>query len=199
MINDISGVIDLRLGGEPVSDTSKPKPMFKIWLETDEGYVFGPGVYSLLKKIGETGTLKEAAESLGMSYRFAWGLVKKAEKKIGHPLLHAHKGGRAGGGGAEITEVGEEFLEEFSKIELILAELSKDPAFLENLGSRNRIEAEVSDINVTEDIAELTLGVKEPTILKVNVSKELIRRMGIGVGDRVTVELTPITGRIGRA
>ena len=182
-----------------MSDTSKPKPMFKIWLETDEGYVFGPGVYSLLKKIGETGTLKEAAESLGMSYRFAWGLVKKAEKKIGHPLLLAHKGGRAGGGGAEITEVGEEFLDEFSKIELILSELSKDPEFLDNLGSRNRIETEVSEINVTGDTAELTLEVKEPAILKVKVSHELIRRMEIGVGDSVTVELTSITGSIGKA
>ncbi|MCW3978577.1 MAG: LysR family transcriptional regulator [Candidatus Bathyarchaeota archaeon] len=182
-----------------MSDPSKPKPMFKMWLETDEGYVFGPGVYSLLKKVRETGTLKEAAEGLGMSYRFAWGLVKRAENKIGQPLLHAHKGGRAGGGGAEITEVGEEFIKEFSKIELMLAELSKDPVFPENLGYRNQIEAEISEIKITEDGAEVTLGVAEPAVLKVRVSDELLRRMDLAVGDKITVELATITGRIEKA
>jgi len=95
---------------------SKPHPAFKVWMETDDGYVFGPGVYSLLKRIGEVGTLKEAATELGMSYRYAWGLIKKAEEKLGEPLLTAHKGGRSGGGGAELTERGKQFLIEFRKL-----------------------------------------------------------------------------------
>ena len=95
---------------------SKPHPAFKVWMETDDGYVFGPGVYSLLKRIMEVGTLKEAATELGMSYRYAWGLIKKAEEKLGEPLLTAHKGGRSGGGGAELTERGEQFLVEFQKL-----------------------------------------------------------------------------------
>ncbi len=95
---------------------SKPHPAFKVWMETDDGYVFGPGVYSLLKRIMEVGTLKEAATELGMSYRYAWGLIKKAEEKLGEPLLTAHKGGRSGGGGAELTERGKQFLVEFQKL-----------------------------------------------------------------------------------
>ena len=95
---------------------SKPHPAFKVWMETDDGYVFGPGVYSLLKKIMGVGTLKEAAIELGMSYRYAWGLIKKAEGKLGEPLLSAHKGGRSGGGGAELTERGKLFLVEFQKL-----------------------------------------------------------------------------------
>ena len=95
---------------------SKPHPAFKVWMETDDGYVFGPGVYSLLKRIMEVGTLKEAATELGMSYRYAWGLIKKAEDKLGEPLLTAHKGGRSGGGGAELTERGKQFLVEFQKL-----------------------------------------------------------------------------------
>jgi len=94
---------------------SKPHPAFKVWMETDDGYVFGPGVYSLLKRIMEVGTLKEAATELGMSYRYAWGLIKKAEEKLGEPLLTAHKGGRSGGGGAELTERGKQFPVEFHK------------------------------------------------------------------------------------
>ena len=65
---------------------SKPRPAFKLWMETDEGYVFGPGVYHLLKAIKKTGTLKAASQELGMSYRYAWGLIKKAEAKLGESL-----------------------------------------------------------------------------------------------------------------
>ena len=100
----------------PSMEHSKPHPAFKVWMETDDGYVFGPGVYSLLKRIMEVGTLKEAATELGMSYRYAWGLIKKAEEKLGEPLLTAHKGGRSGGGGAELTERGKQFLVEFQKL-----------------------------------------------------------------------------------
>ena len=85
-------------------------------METDDGYVFGPGVYSLLKRVNEVGTLKEAATQLGMSYRYAWGLIRKAEEKLGESLLSAHKGGRSGGGGAELTERGKHFLVEFQRL-----------------------------------------------------------------------------------
>ncbi len=106
-----------------MTPTPRHRPSFKLWLETDEGMVFGPGLYRLLRKISEVGTLKASAEGLGMSYRFAWGLIHEAEDKIGQPLVTSHKGGRSGGGGVELTEVGCQFLEEFSHVELILNEL----------------------------------------------------------------------------
>jgi molybdate transport repressor ModE-like protein len=80
------------------------KPAFKIWLETDRGYVFGEGPFNLLTGIRETGTLSGAAKALGMSYRHAWGLVKEVEQNIGKAMLITHKGGKAGGGGAELTK-----------------------------------------------------------------------------------------------
>ena len=98
---------------------SIPRPASKIWLETDEGYVFGPGVYSLLKAIQEKGTLKDASQSLEMSYRYAWGLIKKAEEKLGAPLIEATKGGRQGGGSSHITELGAHFIADFDQIQKI--------------------------------------------------------------------------------
>lgn len=96
---------------------NEPRPASKIWLETDEGYVFGPGVYNLLKAIKDKGTLKEASQSLDMSYRFAWGLIKKAEDKLGASLIEASKGGRQGGGSSRITDLGEHFITDFEKIQ----------------------------------------------------------------------------------
>lgn len=169
---------------------TKPRPAFKVWLETDEGYVFGPGVYSLLKKVRETGTLKEAAESLGMSYRFAWGLVKKAEEKIRQPLLIAHKGGRAGGGGAVLTEVGLQFLDEFSRIEAVVSRLSTDATRLDEFSARNRIEALVTKVEKEGDKAEITLKLPGPALLRLNMPEELVAEKRITVGDRLSVEIT---------
>ena len=98
----------------PMSD---PKPAFKLWLETEVGYVFGPGVYNLLIAIERTGTLKEASQQLGMSYRYAWGLIKKAEEKLMEPLIDASKGGKLGGGSSTITETGFKYIKDFERIQ----------------------------------------------------------------------------------
>jgi len=96
---------------------SEPQPAFKLWLETEDGYVFGPGVYKLLIAIERTGTLKEASQQLGMSYRYAWGLIKKAEEKLGESLIVASKGGRLGGGSSTITETGAKYVKDFERIQ----------------------------------------------------------------------------------
>mgnify|MGYP001049408235 CR=1 FL=1 len=168
----------------------KPRPAFKVWLETDEGYVFGPGVYSLLRKVRETGTLKEAAGALGMSYRYAWGLVRKAEERLGEPLLKAHKGGRGGGGGAELTEVGLRFLDEFSRIERVVSQLSRDGGWFNEFRTRNRVEGTVTEIAADGSRAEITLRLGEPALLRIRVPRELIAGKEIVRGNRLRVEMT---------
>ncbi|MBM3291909.1 LysR family transcriptional regulator [Candidatus Bathyarchaeota archaeon] len=122
---------------------SNPKPVFKLWFETDDGYVFGPGIYSILKKVDEFGTLKQAATSLGMSYRYAWGMIKKAEIKLGEPLILMHKGGSYGGGGAKLSDNGKKLLTEFNMLrEKIYSTLHDEPkikvsGIIESITSNN--------------------------------------------------------------
>ncbi len=132
----------------------KPHPAFKVWMETEDGYVFGPGVYSLLKKVMEVGTLKEASSELQMSYRYAWGLIRKAEEKLGEPLLSAHKGGKSGGGGAELTERGKKFLIEFQNLREQMRQVSEAP-------SQNIISGTVKDVNV--GVKDVTIVIRVPT------------------------------------
>lgn len=94
----------------------KLKPCYKIWLETEDGYVFGQGAFELLQGIQEKGTLKAIAENLKMSYRQAWGIIKQIEKTIGKPIIVTHRGGKVGGGGAELTQTGKELLETYLKL-----------------------------------------------------------------------------------
>jgi molybdate transport repressor ModE-like protein len=177
------------VGSKPLmSSSSKAKPSFKIWLETEEGYVFGPGVYSLLKKISETGTLKGAAETLGMSYRFAWGLLKKAEERLGEPLVESHKGGRSGGGGFEITDVGRRFLREFSEMERVMKRLSEEAESLEKPKFVTSIEAEVIEVKQRGDRVVITLQVEESTNLRLELNKK-IESLDIAPGDRMSLEI----------
>jgi molybdate transport system regulatory protein len=172
------------------------RPAFKVWLETDEGHVFGPGVYDLLRKVEETGTLKEAAQAIGMSYRYAWGLVKKAEEKLGQPLLKAHKGGRAGGGGAELTEVGRQFLEEFSRIEAVVSRLSREGWQLGGFGARNRVDGVITDLKMIGERADITLRLSESAHLRLNIPQKSISERGITEGDHLNVELICVAGSL---
>lgn len=74
---------------------------YKLWLVKGE-YVFGEGLFELLREIDQQGSINKAAQSMDMSYRQAWGQVKKAEKRLGERLLTTRVGGEAGGG-AELT------------------------------------------------------------------------------------------------
>ena len=56
-------------------------------LETENGYVFGEGLFKILSKIEELGTLRGATKELGITYRRAWGKIEMSEQRIGKPLL----------------------------------------------------------------------------------------------------------------
>jgi molybdate transport system regulatory protein len=91
-------------------------PNWKLWLEYEKEYVFGFGAYKILKSIQDAGTITEGAKSLGMSYRYAWGVVRKIEKKLNVKLLETYKGGTVGGGGARVTEYGLALMKMFAKL-----------------------------------------------------------------------------------
>lgn len=59
----------------------------KFFLEHNDKLVFGPGRLELLKAVRDLGSLRKAAQKLGMSYRWAWGRLNNAEKELGRPLL----------------------------------------------------------------------------------------------------------------
>jgi molybdate transport system regulatory protein len=52
----------------------------------------------LLEAIQSEGSIQKAAESLGMSYRAAWGKLKVTEEALGISLLDRSIGGSKGGG-----------------------------------------------------------------------------------------------------
>jgi len=82
--------------GEPETEQPEPTIRLHLWLETAEGVFFGTGRALLLAKIEEHGSLKKAAEDLGMSYRAAWGKIRATEEVLGVKLI-AQNGCKKGG------------------------------------------------------------------------------------------------------
>ncbi len=90
-------------------------PQMKIWLSIADKGIFGDGRCLLLEAIKETLSLKKAAERLNMSYRKAWGDLKKTEDLLGIKLIDKHRGG-ASGGETKLTEYGELWLSSYQQL-----------------------------------------------------------------------------------
>ena len=98
---------------------------YKLWFERDGEYIFGPGACAILQAVHEEGTITKGAQKLGMSYRYAWGVIKKIEKKLGIRIVETFKGGNVGGGGAKVTEYGLQLIKAFSKLNSEFEEVLK--------------------------------------------------------------------------
>ncbi len=70
----------------------------------------------ILRAVEEHGSLLGAAKSLGMSYRAAWGKIKKTEERLGRSILEKQAGG-ARGGGSTLTPFGRALIERFGQLE----------------------------------------------------------------------------------
>ncbi|MFQ6111676.1 MAG: winged helix-turn-helix domain-containing protein [Nitrospinota bacterium] len=86
----------------------------KVWLQLGKDCAFGDGRMKLLFLIDELGSLSGAAKALGMSYRHAWGSVRKIEERSGIKFIRAHAGG-LGAGGASLTDEGRDFLKRYQR------------------------------------------------------------------------------------
>jgi len=84
----------------------------RIWIEGPEGTFLGYGRVILLERIKEHGSISAAARSMEMSYRHAWELVDSMNRQSLSPVVEKSTGGR-GGGGAQVTDTGEQAIEAF--------------------------------------------------------------------------------------
>jgi molybdate transport system regulatory protein len=87
----------------------------RIWIENKNGVHLGEGRIRLLKKIGIHGSLSQAAESMGLSYRKAWNQIHEMNTHSQLPLVHLKTGGK-GGGRATLTPEAEKLIVLFDEL-----------------------------------------------------------------------------------
>jgi molybdate transport system regulatory protein len=84
----------------------------KIWLEINNEKVLGPGRVELMERIHASGSIRQAAMQMKMSYKQAWELIKHINAHFSDPVVIAHRGGK-GGGNATVTDKGLNLIKEF--------------------------------------------------------------------------------------
>jgi len=92
------------------------RKVVRIGIPLGDVYAMGPGKADLLEAIQETGSISAAGRKLGMSYRRTWLLVDEMNHCFRSPLVEARLGG-SGGGGAKVTELGQEALRRYRDLQ----------------------------------------------------------------------------------
>jgi molybdate transport system regulatory protein len=112
---------------------AKSLPVLALRLRVVQGrdVLMGPGRADLLEAIAASGSIAAAGRRMGMSYKRAWALVEAMNAAFEAPVVAAAKGG-AGGGGAQLTKLGEEVLAAYRGLEAAAAQAGD--AFLTRLG-----------------------------------------------------------------
>jgi len=68
----------------------------KFWLTIGPRTLFGAGKAELLESVDQLGSLRSAAQHMGMSYRHAWGLLRELDHAAGFAFLeHSGTGARS--------------------------------------------------------------------------------------------------------
>jgi len=93
----------------------------KFWIENRGDVVLGGGKTALLQAVDRLGSIQQAADEFGMSYRHAWGAIRRIEKRAGFKIVDTKLGGKEGGG-ARLTEKGKVFVD---RVDFLLSDLHR--------------------------------------------------------------------------
>ena len=164
-------------------------------LDIRENRFAGHGRIDLLRRIGEAGSISQAAKSIGMSYKQAWDAVDAMNNLAAKPLVRRRTGGRHGGG-TELTDEGRRLIAVFEAAELehrrFLSRLSrgiKDFDHFQSLlgvlnmkvSARNHLRGVVSEITLGAVNAEVILDVGGTPLVAV-ITNESVGSLGLAVG-----------------
>ncbi len=92
---------DLALRGR----ASRYRLLARLRVLQDDTIVLGPGKADLLEALARTGSIRDAAAQLRMSYMRAWTLIRIMNEHFREPLVEAVRGGSRRGG-ATLTPTG---------------------------------------------------------------------------------------------
>lgn len=80
----------------------------KFWLQFEGNSILGKGWAQLLEYLdnNQITSLSQAAEKCNYSYKYAWNILKRIEKRTGMTPVITSKGGTGGGGTVKLNDWG---------------------------------------------------------------------------------------------
>ena len=142
----------------------------------------------ILRRIGDVGSISEAARRAGVSYKAAWQAIETLNNLAGAPLVEKVVGGNKGGG-TRLTATGEEVLKLADELTRARAEVLvrfrlKDSPALKNVGvsslrtsMRNQFPAVIEKLQVGSAQVRLILSIDDTHYIRASCTKESALQM----------------------
>lgn len=150
----------------------------------------------ILRRIGDVGSISEAARRAGVSYKAAWQAIETLNNLAGAPLVEKVVGGN-NGGGTRLTSMGEEVLKLADELMRARAEVLaryrlKDSPGLENVGvsslrtsMRNQFPAIIEKMKIGSAQVRLILSIDETHFIRASCTMESAQLLGLRDGKHV--------------
>ena len=164
------------------------RPVPHLTFQSDRRTVLDETDALLLRRISEKSSLTDAAKMVGISYRNAWGRIKRLESNYGVRILDTRVGGSSGGG-AKLTPEGLRLFREFRHIRKYLFNALDDTESAGNvrykLSARNMLGAKVVGIERGDITSLIRMSSPSPVNLTSIISNEAVDDLKLNVGDDV--------------
>ncbi len=168
----------------------KVNPRVKVWLEADGKNLIGKGGAAILRNVLVEGSIRRAAEKLGISYKYAWNYLRKIEDRLGEKVVESVRGGKEKGK-TVLTQTGRLLLSKYSRFERFLNNALSNPEMWEACGlsipDRNVVPGWVKSVEVDGPAAMVSVGVNQSFKLVSVISSRSVEDLNLKVGDKVTV------------
>lgn len=168
----------------------KHKLSCKAWIEYKGKPLIGKGGAEILEAIDKENSISKASETLGMSYRYVWNYIQEIQSAMEEQIVETYKGGKSGGGGAKLTDLGRSLLGEYKQVESYLDKVLSDKGCLEvkglKLSARNQFKGKVLAVEKGVITAKVKVEIKMPVTVTAVITKEAVEELDIKVGDEVT-------------
>lgn len=153
----------------------------------------------LLNKIAALGSLKQAAEACGMSYKGAWQAIEAMNELAGTALVTTQKGG-SGGGGMQLTAKGQALLNAYLLFQEQMQQWmqaleNQSPGVLSQLdlmrkismktSARNMFFGSVKAIELGEVNCEVCIAIGDDLEVIAQITPSSLERLELAVGSDV--------------
>lgn len=179
----------------------KLKSVPHLSMQTDNKVILDEIDALLLRRVLETNSLTLAARLLGISYRNAWGRVKRIETSLGKQILVTKVGG-ATGGGSRLTSEGLSLFRQFRSTRKYLFNALDDRESAGNVGyklsARNRIRSKVTEVKRGEITSQIRMTASTPVAFTSIISNDAVDELNIKEGDAVVAIIKSTEVMIGK-
>jgi len=170
-----------------------------IWMGRDQDAQISDVRISLLEKIGETGSITQAAKAVGISYNTAWDAVDAMQNLSGEALVESLSGGK-GGGGTRLTEAGQKLVQTYRMIqkehERFLSSISEGMDDFDNFyqmirrlamksSARNQYFGKVTAIRGGSVNAEVEISLNGEDKIAAVITHESLENLDLKIGSEV--------------